>query len=179
MIVDGVEVKQHPIYTDYALSQDGQVYSLPRRDGKNRQVGGNWLKQYYSRGYCFVNFGVKWGKRPFGVHYLVLETFIGPRPENMECCHNNGNGEDNNLSNLRWGTRKSNMADKIKHGTNIGPRGEKQHKSKLTEQNVRGIICAYSTGLFSQRELGRIYGVDHSVINLIVNKKIWKHIWTN
>ena len=30
------------------------------------------------------------------VHRLVLETFVGPCPGGMECCHANGNSLDNN-----------------------------------------------------------------------------------
>lgn len=40
----------------------------------------------------------------------------------MHACHNNGIGADNRLSNLRWDTAKSNMADQILHGTNRNSR---------------------------------------------------------
>lgn len=45
------------------------------------------------------------------VHRAMLEAFVGPCPEGMECCHNNGNGLDNRLENLRWDTREENIAD--------------------------------------------------------------------
>ena len=53
------------------------------------------------------------------VHTLVLEAFVGPRPEGMECCHNNGDCHDNRLENLRWDTPKANGEDMVKHGTNF------------------------------------------------------------
>ena len=49
---------------------------------------------------------------------IVLEAFVGDRPEGMECCHNDGNYKDCSVLNLRWGTKSSNMQDKIKHGNN-------------------------------------------------------------
>jgi len=49
------------------------------------------------------------------VHRMVLTAFRGPCPEGMEGCHNNGNSQDNRLSNLRWDTRLSNCADKRIH----------------------------------------------------------------
>lgn len=51
------------------------------------------------------------------VHRLVLLTFIGPPPPDMECCHNNGDPADNRLINLRWASHLDNMDDKRRHGT--------------------------------------------------------------
>jgi hypothetical protein len=56
------------------------------------------------------------------VHHLVLEAFVGPRPDGMEACHENGNSLDNRLSNLRWDTHAANMADQRRHGTDGGGR---------------------------------------------------------
>lgn len=56
------------------------------------------------------------------VCHLVLEAFVGPCPEGLECCHNNGNCHDNRLDNLRWDTRQANIVDRDHHGTTA--RGE-------------------------------------------------------
>ena len=51
------------------------------------------------------------------VHSLVAESFIGPRPEGMEVCHNDGDPTNNHLDNLRYGTSSGNELDKVRHGT--------------------------------------------------------------
>lgn len=52
------------------------------------------------------------------VHRIVALTFIGVPPfAKSEVCHNDGNRRNNHYSNLRWGTRKENVADSIRHGT--------------------------------------------------------------
>ena len=62
------------------------------------------------------------------IHRLVLEAFIGPCPEGMECCHFPDRDPSNNrLENLRWDTHKANVADSIKHGT-CYRHTKKQHK---------------------------------------------------
>jgi hypothetical protein len=49
------------------------------------------------------------------LHRVVLLAFVGPRPANCEACHSNGIRSDNRLANLRWDTRESNVADRVRH----------------------------------------------------------------
>lgn len=61
------------------------------------------------------------------VHQLVMESFVGPAPEGMEVCHNNGQCSDNRAVNLRYDTRSSNRYDCVEHGTH--PMATKTHCS--------------------------------------------------
>lgn len=56
-------------------------------------------------------------RKPHYVHTLVLEAFVGPRPDGMEACHRDGNPLNNRASNLRWDTHRANVWDAIRHGT--------------------------------------------------------------
>ena len=98
-------------------------------------------------------------------------AFVGPCPDGMEACHNDGNPANNNLENLRWDTHKSNMWDKIKHGTII--RGEKHPRSILTSVAVREIRSLWKTGLYTQQKLADMYGVKQMAISKIVRGKTW------
>src|SRR5262245_14917428 len=69
------------------------------------------------------------------VHILVMEAFVGRCPPGMEACHNDGNPTNNDVSNLRWDTHKSNCADKQTHGTIAA--GERNGRSKITESQAR------------------------------------------
>ena len=95
------------------------------------------------------------------VHRLVLETFVGPCPENMEGCHNDGNPRNNRLSNLRWDTHEANRADMLLHGTTTKPpvhRGEAHPQATLSDEQVAEIRSAvYERGIYSS--LARRYGV--------------------
>jgi hypothetical protein len=48
------------------------------------------------------------------VHHLVLEAFVGLRPQGTEACHWDGDAANNKLENLRWGTSVENKADAIR-----------------------------------------------------------------
>ena len=68
---------------------------------------------------------------------LVLEAFVGPRPDGHECCHYDDDPMNNHLSNLRWDTRSANSFDAIRngrHSTASKTRCKRQHD--LTPDNV-------------------------------------------
>lgn len=102
-------------------------------------------------------------------HKLVMEAFVGMRPQGMECCHNDGNPQNNHLSNLRWDTPKNNHADKIKHGTTN--RGEQCGTAKLTLEQVRSIRQDDRL----QRIIAAEYGVKDNTISRIKSGKRWTH----
>lgn len=52
------------------------------------------------------------------VHMLVLEAFIGPRPEGMWALHWDDDKRNNRLDNLRWGTPSDNNLDAVRNGRN-------------------------------------------------------------
>ena len=79
------------------------------------------------------------------VHHLVLEAFIGPRPEGQETRHGPGGALDNRLVNLRWGTHLDNVTiDKERDGTVI--RGERHGWAKLTEADIHEISARRAAG---------------------------------
>jgi hypothetical protein len=96
----------------------------------------------------------------------------------MEACHNNGEKQDNRLSNLRWDTKSANSLDSIKHGTHSGlnAHGERNSSSKLTNQQRRQILYEYSTGLFSQEELGKNYDVNRSTISYLCRGATYPYV---
>lgn len=101
------------------------------------------------------------------VHELVLEAFVGPRPQGMEAAHNNGRRDDNRLTNLRWDTRAGNFADKIAHGTAC--RGERHGRRKLSAADVIEIRVAEGT----LREIGERFGVGPMQIHRIKTGENW------
>jgi len=103
------------------------------------------------------------------VHKLVLEAFVGKCPKNMECCHNDGNSFNNHIDNLRWDTHKSNIHDRIKHGTSN--RGERCGTSKLTLEQVRAIRKDDRL----QRLIASDYGIAESMVSRIKNGVRWQH----
>ena len=173
-------MKAVPGFLGYFADKQGNVYSKRSRkqDGKLRK-----LKQ--SRSGRYLNVGLWRGKRSYWkaggskvthirVHTIILETFVGPSPDsNHEARHLNGNGIDNCLKNLTWGTALENAADKRSHNTD--PRGERHGSSKLTESQVVKIRKLAAKGC-THVDLAKKFKVSRPHVTKIVNGKIWRHI---
>ena len=55
-------------------------------------------------------------------------------------------------------------------------RGEAHAQAKLTAEDVRAIRREYVPCVVRQRDLARKYGVNQSVICLILQRKSWGHV---
>lgn len=98
------------------------------------------------------------------VHTLVLRAFVGPVPPGQEGRHKNGRPGEDWLENLRYGTRKQNMQDAVRHGTTRP--GERNPGAKLT--NVQAAIVRRRA--ISGENYGVIaadFGISRSAVCLI------------
>ena len=91
------------------------------------------------------------------VHQLVMKTFVGEPPKGCEVLHSDGNPANNRLDNLRYGTRRENIADVYRQGRAM---------KKLTTEEVNQIRFGLATGL-KGHELAEMYQVCDSTISEI------------
>lgn len=155
----------------YRFGSDGSVWSCRTKcTGKLRD---KWIRlrcENMKSGHIRVTISLNKRLIRRFVHNLVLEAFVGPPPEGMECCHNDGNPSNNSIENLRWDTHISNMADRVTHGTLAN--GEKNGNRKLSEEDVRSIRMSSQ----SKSSLARTYNVTVDAIRHVISRKTWKHI---
>lgn len=160
-------------FTGYSVGRDGSVWSYRKSAGpdnlretpKRLEVGSN------ESGHLYVSLYKNDSKKHKRyVHRLVLEAFVGPCPDGMECCHRDGNPQNNALSNLYWGTKSQNEADKARHGTSN--HGERNGNAKITEEVAESIRLQYASGK-TQPQLEAETGIDQGQISRIVNNKAW------
>ncbi len=74
-----------------------------------------------------------------------------------------------NPAHLQIGTHSDNVRDKVERG---------RHPTKLTEADVRTIRSEYvpRSKDFNLHVLASRFGVDQSLIALVVKRKIWRHV---
>lgn len=120
--MDATQEQWRPVigHEGYEVSSQGRVRSIDRvltfKDGRSRIARGRELKSWPIGKVGHRGVGLT-GKARALVHVLVLEAFVGPRPEGLVACHGNGIADDNRVENLRWDTYSENNNDLVRHGT--------------------------------------------------------------
>lgn len=165
-----VQIKKHPYYE---ISSCGRA-----RSWKNNRWG--WsshpktLKHGITKnGYPLIVLHNSEGRKTASIHQLVLTHFGPPKPSGKhEVCHNDGVKVNNHIDNLRWGTRKENCLDKIKHGTNNTGKGSNHGNAKLIEKEVIWIKEYLNIGVL-QKQIASLFGVSKSAIGSISRGVNW------
>jgi DNA-binding transcriptional regulator YiaG len=138
-------------------------------------------------GYKNISLYKNGGKKRFRVHRVVMASFVGPCPHEMEVNHMDGNKSNNRVENLEYVSGEQNKLHAIRmgliasgdrNGTRTHPesviRGEKSGQSKLTEDDVLEIRKSFG---FSMRCLARKYNVSKSTIEKVLHGFSWKHVY--
>lgn len=170
--------REIPGFTGYRIGDMGTVQSCRKR-GPGLTFHEYWLPIKHAvgkSGYHFVSLVDDSGKscNRF-VHRLVLETFVGPCPEGMQCRHLDADRSNNCLGNLVWGTAVENAADRTRHGLWKNPRGSNHYRATLTDEKVLAIRRGSAEGR-SHRVLAVEFGVAASTISGILCGYRWKHL---
>ena len=154
----------------FAITEDGQLWS--KRSNK-------FLKLNKINGYLThtTRIGGRTGKNVvLRAHRLVAKAYI-PNPENKPFVnHKDGNKQNNHVSNLEWCTPKENSQHAYATGLAKAASGADSPCAKLTAEDVLFIRTNYKPydREYGTRGLGRMFGVDHSVISDIINNKKYK-----
>ena len=107
-------------------------------------------------------------------HRFAYQEFKGPIGRGLVVMHKCDNTRCVNPDHLELGTQAENMADMRSKGRarDTGPKGERSHLAKLTEDQVRE-IRASSLGPVAT---AKIYGIHRDTVRLIRQRKIWDHL---
>lgn len=147
-------------WPDCEVSADGKFW----RHGKEKAVCIGRV------GYKVVQRSVNNKTKQKYLHRVLLEAFVGPCPDGCEALHINGDRTDNRLSNLRWGTRKENVADAIRHGT--ATIGVKNSKAKFDEVQVVSVRRLKQKGV-SSKDIAARFSVCAATIDNIIRGKTY------
>jgi len=155
-------------------------WSLQERLEKNIitvQDTGCWEWQAYKNeaGYAIMSLNNKTTR----VHRIAYELYNESKiPNGLIVCHSCDNPCCINPEHLWLGTHADNVNDKVNKGRAMGGsnKGEINPQRILNEYEVLEIREKYSTGNYTQEELGTEYSVSRSAIKMVVNRNNWKHI---
>ena len=163
--------KQHPIYSDYEISNQGRVKHLTYIDSngtirKERILVGS----LHNDGYVFISICLGNQKyKQIPKHRLVAETWLDNLYDYPEVNHKDGNKQNNSVDNLEWTTSSNNQQHAVNN--HLQPTTITTYKGKLSKQDRETIIRRYNEEDISRRELAKEYQVSHTTISAIINNK--------
>ena len=135
-----------------------------------------WTKGKANYGYGVINTSER---KQFRVHRLVWSFYFGDIPDGMFVLHKCDNPPCCNPGHLFIGTQADNIRDMIRKGRrgNAGVKpgtqtGEKNHNSKLTNDNVLDIRELLNSGE-SHSRIASMFGVSRPTITLINTGSTW------
>lgn len=167
----------------YEVSSFGRVKSLYRHvirsNGSDLRLNERILKPGLSgrlnNQYYMVVLNTQELKRTARVHRLMCESFYGINTAKNYVNHKDGNKLNNNLSNLEWCTSGENQAHGYKNGLKNSNAGERNGRSKLTEDIVLEVKRLIATDM-KQVDIAKRLGLNVVRVNSIKSGRSWKHI---
>lgn len=166
----------------YQCSNLGNLKSLKRLTNCNnffREEQEKILKQSISkkRKVKYISLNKKGKLKTFAVHRIIAKTFIKNPLQYGEINHKDGNPSNNNINNLEWCSRSQNMIHARDNGLHRVCLGEKNHLSKLKENDVLKIKSL--KGTISGVKIAKQFNVHKDTIYAIWNNKSWKQLQWN
>lgn len=150
----------------YEVSDEGQVRSLRRSLVMSAYVT--------NAGYTSAMLRRDGRYRHHLVSRMVCEAFHGSPRQGAEACHNDGDKTNNAASNLRWGSRKDNCQDGIRHGSYLWK--NRTSVKLLSEGDVRTIRAIKSDLGLSCNEIAKMFSVNRRTIGKIVARQRWANV---
>ena len=129
---------------------------------------GNVNEQGYGR--------VRFNGRSMLAHRVAWMLTHGDVPDGHFVCHQCDNPPCVNPEHLFTGTASDNNKDMHAKGRNNQPHGEAVKVAKLSDEKVGRMRRLYKTGLISEPELARAFGVDGSIVHRALSGENWSHV---
>ena len=162
----GVDVFPVGGFPGYFVSPQGTLYSNRTSHGyrkilkplKPRKSG-----RYGSYTLCHID-GTR---RSVKAHRIVAETLI-PNPDRHPCVrHLDGDGMNNKVTNLTWGSYVDNEKDKKEHGLWFT-----RYNGKLTKSDRDLAFSLHNSGK-TFKEIAEILEVSRPTVSRLINGKTW------
>lgn len=166
----------------YTVSNIGNIKSLDRfiiikneqKDYIRFEKGVSKKLSIHYKGYLTSSLSKEGNIFNTFVHRIVARAFIDNPENKKEVNHINGIKTDNRVENLEWVTSKENSKHAWNNNLNKPKNGQQNGNSKLKKEDIlviRNLFLEHSSV-----QIGKLYNVNNTTINRIVNKKTWRHV---
>jgi hypothetical protein len=130
-----------------------------------------WVGRLNGSGYGYLQFD----GQTLATHRTSYEVHKGPIPKGLLVRHSCHVRHCINPAHLSVGTTQDNVDDKVANGRHA--HGERFGHAVLTEDQVLQIHEMAHDCIYTQREIGEMFGVGQAIISRIKSEKKWRHLW--
>lgn len=154
--------------TLYMVSDRGRVVSMKQRYWRILKPGTD------KDGYFRVDISHKGKVKHYHIHKLVALCFIN-NPNKKPCInHKDGNKKNNKVENLEWCTISENTQHAYNNGHLVGPRGSRNHFSKINEDDV--ILIRSMLQYATPKKVSYYLGISYTIVSDIKAGRTWAHV---
>ena len=107
------------------------------------------------------------------ISYRIYTGYIPAKMSVLQTCDNPGCVCPGHLF---LGTPMDNARDRESKGRGHDKSGEANGRATLTAASVREIRKLYAETKYTQREIGRLFDISHTVVSKIVRRDLWKSV---
>lgn len=151
----GVRFLKVPGWEGYLAGDDGSAWCCKNRAGRITRRYRKLACPPDKRGYRRFTLSNGKNKKNIFVAPLIAMLFIGPRPRGKLVCHEDDNRTNDKLSNLYYGTHKSNADDANRNGRiAFGMKHPMAKYSKFQVMEVRKIYKDTGSPTLASRQTG-------------------------
>ena len=129
-----------------------------------------WQRSRFQDGYGRLQYR----RTTHRAHRFIYELIHGLLLPTVLVCHDCDNPPCVRPDHLFPGSGYDNLQDMVRKGRSL--RGEANHHSSLTEDDVRIIRTLYASGARLQRELATMFSVNQTAISSVILRKSWGHV---
>jgi len=135
------------------------------------KAGECWLWTAYRGPRGYGDFCERHGRTVKASRY-AYEYAFGPIPDGLFVCHRCDNPPCVRPDHLFLGTPMDNTMDSVRKGRNT--HGNTHAFAKLTTDAAERIRVMYATGEWTQKRLGKLFGVTQRAVWQVLSGKTWR-----
>lgn len=164
----GVEFRQWPACPEYLVGSDGSVWSCKEQGNGRGPIPWHLRKpRVNTHGYFQLSVILPEGKKHVTVHRMVLESFVGLRPDGHQARHLDGNRFNNAVDNLAWGTSADDGRDRVDHGSSCGRKLRPDQVQEIRDLLARRVPVA---------EISAKFSITRTAVHNINKRRSWSHL---
>src|SRR5699024_9857312 len=142
--------------------------------GVNKPLKEKEIKTFKGKlGYIHVNLWKNGQIKQHRIQRLIMLAHTNKPEDKNIINHIDGDKSNNTQGNLEWCTAREKKIHAYKTGLAKGKKGIENSQGRLTNEKVISMRNLYATGEYTQKEIGKIFGISRRHAGDIVNGKKW------